>query len=140
LFSLEGKVAIVTGSGRGIGRGAAELFASLGAKVTISDIDGQLAQQSVDYIRSQGFQAMAIAGDVTKQDEVKKVVEQTIKEYGRIDILVNNAGIAGNRMFPDITLTEWNRMFDVHLTGTFLFSQEVLPYMKRDGGGKRKIA
>ncbi|SED06701.1 SDR family NAD(P)-dependent oxidoreductase [Paenibacillus sp. GP183] len=136
MFNLEGKAVIVTGSGRGIGRGVAELFASLGANVTICDIDGQLAQQSADYIRSQGFQAMAIACDVTKQDEVKSVVEQTIKEYGRIDILVNNAGIAGNRMFPDITLTEWNRMFDVHLTGTFLFSKEVLPYMKRDGGGR----
>jgi 3-oxoacyl-[acyl-carrier protein] reductase len=136
LFNLAGKVAIVTGSGRGIGRGVAELFTSLGAKVTICDIDGQLAQQTADYIRSQGFHAMAVACDVTKQDEVKKVVEQTIKEYGRIDILVNNAGIAGNRMFPDIDLAEWYRMFDIHLTGPFLFSQEVLPYMKRDGGGR----
>jgi 3-oxoacyl-[acyl-carrier protein] reductase len=136
LFNLEGKSVIVTGSGRGIGRGIAEMFASLGAKVVINDIDGQFAQKTADHIRSQGFQAIAAPGDVTQQADVKKVVEQTAKEYGRIDVLVNNAGIIGLKPFPEITLAEWNRMLHVHLTGSFLFSQEVLPYMKEIGGGR----
>jgi 3-oxoacyl-[acyl-carrier protein] reductase len=136
LFHLEGKAVIVTGSGRGIGKGIAEMLASLGAKVAINDIDEQLAQKTADHIRSQGLKAIAAAGDVAQQADVKKVVEQTVEEYGRIDVLVNNAGIIGLKPFPEITLAEWNRMFHVHLTGSFLFSQEVIPYMKSNGGGK----
>jgi 3-oxoacyl-[acyl-carrier protein] reductase len=67
---------------------------------------------------------------------VKRVVEQTIEAFGRVDILVNNAGIIGLKPFSEITLAEWNQMFQVHLTGSFLFAQEVLPYMKQNKSGK----
>jgi 3-oxoacyl-[acyl-carrier protein] reductase len=136
LFHLEGKTAIVTGSGRGIGKGIAETLASLGARVTINDIDGQLAEKTAAEFRSQGFQAIAAAGDVTQPDDVKNVVKKTIEQFGQVDILVNNAGIIGLTAFADISLAEWNRMLQVHMTGSFLFSQEVLPSMKQNKGGK----
>jgi 3-oxoacyl-[acyl-carrier protein] reductase len=136
LFTLEGKTAIVTGSGRGIGKAIAEMLASLGANMAITDIDGQISQKTADLIRSQGFKAISVQGDVTQLADVKRVVKKTAEEFGSVDILVNNAGIMGLQSFTDITLDEWNRMLQVHLTGSFLFSQETIPYMKQNNGGK----
>lgn len=136
MLDLSGKAVIVTGSGRGIGRGIAQVMAALGARVAINDLDGDSAEKTAGEIRRAGGTAIAAAGDVTSPDQVAAAVEKTIKEFNTVDILVNNAGIIGLKAFGEITLEEWNRMFAVHLTGSFLFSQAVIPHMRKSGAGK----
>ena len=136
MSSLDGKIVIVTGGGRGIGKGIASTLASLGASVTINDIRKDNAEQTAQEICSAGGSAISAPGDVTNPDQVVEVVNKTIKKYGRVDILVNNAGIIGLVPFNEITIEEWNQMFNVHLTGSFLFSQAVLPNMTKNASGK----
>jgi len=136
LFDLTGKVVIVTGSGRGIGRGIAKTMASLGAAVTINDIDGGSASEVAAAICETGGKAIAVQGDVTNRQQVWEAVQQTVEKFGKIDILVNNAGIIGLKAFVDISIEEWNQMLGVHLTGSFNFSQAVIPFMKQNGFGK----
>lgn len=136
MFDLTGKVVIVTGSGRGIGRGIAKTMASLGAAVTINDIDGGSASEVAAAICETGGKAIAVQGDVTNRQQVWEAVQQTVEKFGKIDILVNNAGIIGLKAFVDISIEEWNQMLGVHLTGSFNFSQAVIPFMKQNGFGK----
>lgn len=136
MLNLNDRVVIVTGAGRGIGRGIAEKLASLKATVIVNDINSDTCNNVAGEICKRGEQAIAVAGDVTNPSDVSEVVKQTIEKYGRVDILVNNAGIIGLKPFEEITLNEWTHMFHVHLTGSFLFSQAVLPYMKKSQKGK----
>lgn len=136
MFDLNGKVVIITGSGRGIGRGIAKTLASLGARITINDLNKESAEKTALEIREAGGKAIAAPGDVTSPEQVAHVVKKTVEEFQGVDILVNNAGIIGLKAFGEITLEEWNQMFAVHLTGSFLFSQAVIPYMKKAGSGK----
>jgi 3-oxoacyl-[acyl-carrier protein] reductase len=132
-----GKVAIITGAGRGMGRAVALLLAREGAKVVVNDISGQTANAVAEEARAYGADAMAVAGDVSKPEDVRRVVEATISQYGRIDTLVNNAGMARpTSPLETISEDEWSSIVGVNLTGTFNFMKAVLPLMKEQRSGR----
>jgi len=128
---LKGKVAIVTGSGSGLGKATALLFAKEGAKVVVTDISQRRAETVVEEIngKSRRKKAIAIRADVAKKDEVDAMVAEARKQFGPINILVNNAGIGQIKDFLDISPEEWQRMLDIHVKGTFLCSQAVVTDM-----------
>ncbi|MEM3048249.1 MAG: 3-oxoacyl-ACP reductase family protein [Candidatus Bathyarchaeia archaeon] len=134
---LQGKVALITGAGRGIGRAIALLFAQEGAKVAINYSKSEKEALSlVEEIRRLGGVAMTVKADVSKPDEVKNMVQKVLQEYGKIDILVNNAGIVISKPFLETTEEIWDRTIDINLKGTYLCSKEVAPLMLGQGKGK----
>jgi NAD(P)-dependent dehydrogenase (short-subunit alcohol dehydrogenase family) len=124
-MKLEGKVALITGAARGIGRGIAEVFAREGADVAVNDIDttGEAAASVVQWIRSQGRRSMAVEGDVSNRGAVETMMQKVWEELGPIDVLVNNAGIETIVPFLDLTDEQWSRVTDVDLRGPWLCSQ-----------------
>lgn len=135
---LEGRVAIVTGSSRGIGRAIALCLAEEGCKVVVNSRASGTAARDVALEVEQRLLGggLAIQADVTREAEVTAMVEETIRKYGRIDILVNNAGISQGRGFLDITLEDWRRMLETNLTGAFLCCKAVIPFMLHGGWGR----
>lgn len=134
---LHDKVALVTGGSRGIGRAIVELFANEGAKVVINYRTSEKEALSLaDQIMKKGGEALAIKADVSKADEVKKMVKKVIDQYGRIDILVNNAGILIPAAFLDSTEETWDNILDVNLKGAYLCSKEVASTMMKHRKGK----
>ncbi len=130
---LDGKVALITGGGRGIGAAIAKRFVDDGAKIVISDIRKDLLDNVVKSLKKGAV--AACAGDVTKFDDVKNMVEQTVKFGGKIDILVNNAGIDPGGSIVDIEIDLWKKILDVNLNGPFLCMKAAIPYMIKQGGG-----
>jgi 3-oxoacyl-[acyl-carrier protein] reductase len=134
---LDGKVAIVTGSSRGIGKAIAERFAAEGAKVTVNWVGKEReAQAVVDSINKSGGEALSVRADVSKSSDVKGLVRATLDKFGRVDILVNNAGVMFTKSVLDTTEEEWDRTIDVNLKGAYLCSKEVAPVMLRQEAGK----
>ncbi len=127
---LEGKVAIITGSGRGIGRAAAEMFADHGAAVVVNDLDEKPAAETVESIKARGGQAIAVVGNVTAHDFPKRIVSETIRTFEKIDILVNNAGYTWDGLIHKMTDEQFQAMLDVHLVTPFRLIREVSPYMR----------
>ena len=137
-MTLAGKVAVVTGAGRGIGRAYARALADAGASVVIAELDDGAGAETAELIRSTGGRALAIATDVADESSVAAMVEQTTAELGGIDILVNNAAIWGTlRPAPmtDVTLDEWTKVLTVNVTGVWLASRAVAPVMAERRGG-----
>jgi NAD(P)-dependent dehydrogenase (short-subunit alcohol dehydrogenase family) len=132
MIALQGKTAIVTGAGRGIGAGIAATMARLGASVAVVDIDGDAAANRTRTINAGGGTAVAHTGDVLNREFLDGVVSQ----HGEIDILVNNAGIIRDNLVENIGEDDWDRVLDVNLKGAFLSSQAVVPGMKERGYGK----
>ena len=128
---LKGKVALVTGAGSGLGKATAEVFAQEGARVIVADISQRRAEAVADAINgtARRKKAIAVRGDVAKKSEVEAMVAEARKKFGPITILVNNAGIAQIKDFLDISPEEWQRMLDIHMKGTFLCTQAVIPDM-----------
>jgi 2-hydroxycyclohexanecarboxyl-CoA dehydrogenase len=128
---LKGKVALITGAGSGLGKATAEVFAQEGARVIIADISQRRAEAVAEEINgaSRRKKAIAVRGDVAKKSDVGVMVAEARKKFGPITILVNNAGIAQIKDFLDISPEEWQRMLDVHMKGTFLCTQAVIPDM-----------
>jgi NAD(P)-dependent dehydrogenase (short-subunit alcohol dehydrogenase family) len=121
---LQGKVALITGASRGIGKGIAEVFAEEGADVAVNYVaSGEAAEAVAAWIRSQGRRAMTVKADVANRAEVEAMIDQVWKELGPIDILVNNAGIETIVPFLDLTDDQWTRLVDVNLRGEWLCSQ-----------------
>ncbi|MET0213680.1 MAG: 3-oxoacyl-ACP reductase family protein [Vicinamibacterales bacterium] len=121
---LKGKVALVTGAARGIGRGIAEVFAAEGADVAVNDVDhAEQAEQVAASIRAAGRRAMTVKADVARRAEVEPMFERVWNELGPIDILVNNAGIETIVPFLELTDDQWTRLVDVNLRGAWLCSQ-----------------
>jgi 3-oxoacyl-[acyl-carrier protein] reductase len=116
---LEGKTAIITGAGRGIGRAAAEIFAQDGARVVISDIDPMPAEQAVAAIIGAGGQAISVPGDVTDSSFPDLIVNTALEKFGSIDIIVNNAGYTWDAVIHKMTDEQWAAILDVHLTAPF---------------------
>ncbi len=132
----EGKVALVTGAGRGIGEATARLFATEGAAVVVCDIDVNSAQAVVQSIQERGGEAVAVAADLTKEDDVAAVINTAIDRYGRLDCAVNNAGISGRfGSFIDLPLHEWHQMINANLTSVFLCLKYELGVMAAQGTG-----
>jgi len=137
MMRLQGKVALVTGGGSGIGRATATLFAAEGARVAVADNRKSAAQGVVDEITDAEGQAVATVGDVSSTDDARKMVQAAVEAYGRLDILVNSAGLAErNAVEPGAPHEKiWDRVIDVNLKGTYLCAWHAVPEMKRTGGG-----
>lgn len=135
-MKLAGKVAIVTGSGQGIGEAIAIKFASEGAAVVVNDIDIAKANQVTGKIKSQGGEAIAFKADVAVRREVHNLIENAIENFKAIHVLVNNAGITRHAPLLEITEEEWDITLSVDLKGVFLCTQAVLPYMIKKEYGK----
>ena len=128
---LKKKVALITGGSRGIGRAIAELFMKEGAEVVITSKNQKQLQQTSQEIGNSFF----VVGDVRNENDVKNVIDKTIKKFGRIDILVNNVGVLPKmKPLDKITEKEWNEVIDVNLSGHFRFTKYVIPQMKKNGG------
>jgi 3-oxoacyl-[acyl-carrier protein] reductase len=133
---LDGKVAIVTGASRGIGRAIAERFAAEGASVVVNYVAGTPnAEAVVDAITGRGGEAIAVRADVSRADDVQVLVAATLDRFGRIDILVNNAGVMVTKDVLETTEEEWDRTIDVNLKGAYLCSKAVAPVMIGQQGG-----
>jgi 3-oxoacyl-[acyl-carrier protein] reductase len=135
-MTLRGKVAIVTGAGRGIGRSIALRLAGDGASVVVADLLPENASVVASEIEAAGGSALAIGADVTHPAEVERMVAETVRFLGRLDILVNNAGIGLTRLFLETTLEDWERVLKTDLTGVFLCSQAAARVMVGQGGGR----
>jgi NAD(P)-dependent dehydrogenase (short-subunit alcohol dehydrogenase family) len=137
---LKGKAAIVTGAGGGIGRAYARGLAEAGAAVVLADINADTAQAAADELASDGFDALALRVDVTDEASVNEMARQTAGRFGSVDILVNNAALMAEIMtggqLTTIPLEMWHRTLDVNLTGPFLCTRAVVPYMREKGYGK----
>ena len=134
---LADRVAIVTGSSRGIGKAIAKLFAHEGARVVVNYSKSEKeALAVVDEIKREGGKAIHMQADVSKSDDVRRMVQRTVQEFDGVDILVNNAGVHFAKDFFDITEDEWNRTIDVNLKGAYLCSKEVAPIMIKQKRGR----
>lgn len=132
---LQGKVAIVTGAATGNGLAIARAFAREGARVVIADIAAEMARQAADEIGGAGGQVVSMAVNVTKGQEVQRMIQGAVELFGSLDILVNNAGVIGRYDILDVTEDEWDRIMNVNLKGTFLPAQAAARQMVKQGGG-----
>lgn len=132
-FDLSGKVAIVTGSGRGLGAAMARGLAAHGAKVTVSDRDQAAAAQTAEQIQSAGGIAIATFVDITQKQSCEDLIRLAINRFGQLDILVNNAGIDIIKPAIDVTESEWDKILDVDLKGHFLCAQAAAKNMQQGG-------
>ncbi len=136
---LDGKVAIVTGAGNGVGRGEALMLAEHGAKVVVNDLGGEMdgsgrstgpAQEVVDEIVAMGGEAVVNGDDISSWEGSQRLVNQAIESFGRLDVLINNAGILRDRMLSNMTEEEWDAVIQVHLKGTFAPSRWAASYWR----------
>ena len=134
-MDLKDKVAIITGARRGMGRSHALKLAEAGAKVVVSDISLEDCQKVVEEIKKGKGEALAVKCDVTKKEEVDKMVQAAVEKWGRVDILVNNAGIAQFVPFLEMTEEDWDRTLDINLKGYFLCAQAVAREMVKQKSG-----
>lgn len=129
-MNLKGSVAIVTGSGRGIGRAVAESLASEGCKVVIvSNVRGEI-ERTFSELTERGADVLPFCLDLTDVGNIKKLVTETVEKFGTIDILINNAGVFHQKPFCELTADEWDKVMDINLRAHVLLSQEVLNVMK----------
>ncbi|GBE78576.1 short-chain dehydrogenase/reductase SDR [Sparassis crispa] len=135
---LAGQVAIVTGAAQGIGRSTALLFAKEGAKVVVTDLDQQKAQTVVDEIKRAGGDALAVSGDVSADDFPQKVIDATIKKYGKINHIVNNAGFTYDRMLHTTPDDAFDIIQKVHVRAPFRLIRAAAPYMRIKGNTENR--
>ncbi|MGI8552409.1 MAG: SDR family NAD(P)-dependent oxidoreductase, partial [Dehalococcoidia bacterium] len=134
---LDNRVAIVTGGGRGIGRGIVQVLAREGAAIAIADVDLQNAERTAGEIQQSGGRALVTHVDVTDPHSVETGVDTAIAAFGRVDILVNNAGVAGQHVGgAAITLDDWDACYEVNLKGIGMMSRALVDHSKANGGGK----
>lgn len=131
---MEGKVALVTGASQGLGKALALAYAEQGAKVVINSRSEDSIQPVAEEVEEKGAEVLAVAADVSEADEVQKLVDAVVGQFGRIDVLVNNAGVLGPRVeileFPE---DEWRKVIDANLTGPYLVSKAAIPHMPEGG-------
>ena len=136
---LEGKVAIVTGGGRGLGKTYCLRMADEGAKIVVADILDQESQQTAEEILANGGEAVAVKVDVSSEEDTQRMVSEAIRAFDKIDILVNNAGMLlglTRKSFIEIPIDEWDRVMAVNVKGVLLCCRAVFPYMKKQNKGK----
>jgi NAD(P)-dependent dehydrogenase (short-subunit alcohol dehydrogenase family) len=132
---LDGKVAIITGATSGMGRDSAKLFAAEGAKVVVTGRNEERAKEVVDDIKAEGGEAIYVIADMSNLDDVEKIFDATMEEYGTVDILFNNAGMLSMSPLMDLSIEEWNKIFNVNVTSSLVLTQLVAPVMKEKGKG-----
>ena len=134
-MDLKGKVAIITGARRGMGRSHALALAKAGAKVVVADISLEDCQKMVKEIEKNKGEALAVKCDVAKKEEVDEIVKKAVEKFGKVDILVNNAGICQFKPFLDLTEEEWDRTLNINLKGYFLCAQAAAKEMVKQKSG-----
>jgi 3-oxoacyl-[acyl-carrier protein] reductase len=135
-MEMEGHVAIVTGSGKGLGKAIAEAFFREGARVALWDVDLPSVKQMRDGLDPSGKRAIAVQVNVTIEAEVDRAVSETVERFGRLDVLVNNAGISRHRPIEEMTVEMFESVMKVNVTGTFICCRAVAPIMKQQKRGK----
>lgn len=133
---LKNKVALITGAGSGMGQTHAKVFAERGAVVVINDLNGDGLEETGRIVREAGGQAVECVGDITKPDFVKAMIDDAVSQVGGISILVNNAGIGEHCELEDVSLERLTQMLNIHVVGSFLCAQAVIPGMKARKSGK----
>ena len=133
---LKNKVALITGAGSGMGQTHAKVFAERGAVVVINDLNGDGLAETGRIVREAGGQAVECVGDITKPDFVKAMIDDAVSQVGGISILVNNAGIGEHCELEDVSLERLTQMLNIHVVGSFLCAQAVIPGMKARKSGK----
>ncbi len=134
--SVEGKVTIVTGASKGIGRAIALLFAQNKAKVVLSARNKKELEELAEQIKKQGGEAFAIPADMSKETDVKNLIDRTLEQYGTIDVLINNAGLGIWAPVAEMKTEDFDIIFDVNVRGVFLACREVIPHFAKKGGGQ----
>jgi 3-oxoacyl-[acyl-carrier protein] reductase len=136
-FRLDGKVAVVTGSGRNIGRAIAEAFAACGAKVVVNGHrDGDAIEAVARGIKDRGGDAVAVMADVSTDEDAGRLIESAAAAFGSVDILVSNVAVRRYRAFLDITPEEWREVIDTNLSASFFLARHALPHMRKRGNGR----
>ena len=138
---LNGKIAVVTGSGRGLGRAIAVTLAEEGTRTVVSDLDREAMETTADEIRKLGQDVLAVQADVSKPDQVERMIQKAVDTFGRVDILVNNAGGALHtpHKIEQVTEEHWDRVVDVNLKGAFFCTQAVVARMREQGSGGKIV-
>jgi NAD(P)-dependent dehydrogenase (short-subunit alcohol dehydrogenase family) len=136
LFSLDGRVAIVTGASRGLGREVAEALGEAGAKVVLGARREQWLQPTLHELRERGFDVVAQPCDISDPLQAEAIVRTALESFGRLDILVNNAGISWGAPYEEMPLDRWRQVIEINLTGTHLMTRAALPAMKERRYGK----
>jgi NAD(P)-dependent dehydrogenase (short-subunit alcohol dehydrogenase family) len=133
--ALDGRVAVVTGGGGGIGRAAALRFATEGAAVAVVDLDADAAAETVTAVHAAGGRALTCPADVTVDGDARAAVQRAVTEYGRLDVLYNNAGVSSTGSVAEATEQDWDRCFAVNAKGTFLCSRAAAGHLGASGSG-----
>jgi gluconate 5-dehydrogenase len=136
LFDLSNKTAIVTGGGSGLGQQMAEALAEAGANIVICSRNLEVCKATSNALNQQGYHSIALQCDVTKQEDIDHVIEQTVNQFGSIDILINNSGTSWIAPVLDLPAEKWDKVMDVNLKGMFFFSQAAAKVMKDQQSGK----
>jgi len=136
MFVINGKIAVVTGGAKGIGKSIVVALNSLGMKTVIADIDEASGRKLEKKLKSKGFKAEFVYTDVSKSNSVNKLINYVIKRYSRIDVFVNNAGVLHDAQIIDIDDETWDRVLEVNLRGVFYCCRAVIPYMIEQKSGK----
>jgi NAD(P)-dependent dehydrogenase (short-subunit alcohol dehydrogenase family) len=132
---LNGKVALVTGGGRGLGAAICQVLAEAGAVAIAADIRVDLAEKVAKDLQEKGLEAIALPLDITNETQIESVVQKIVDQYGHLDILVNNAGTDLTVSIEELSIDDWDRILSVNLRAPFILSKTVLPLMKQQGGG-----
>lgn len=135
-LGLNGKVAIVTGSARGLGAATARRLAQEGARVVITDINAELAQATAKALQDEGLAAHCVVGDITKAADVQRLVDETVAHFGGVHILVNNAGAPRDKYLVKMSEDDWDFVMTVMLKGAFLAAKAVMPHFIDQGWGR----
>lgn len=136
LFSLKNKTAIVTGGGRGLGARMAMTLAEAGANIVVCSRDLKNCEQISEKIKEKGVQSLALSCDVTNQQDIERVIAETLSKFGTIDILVNNSGTSWTAPVLELPADKWDKIMNVNVRGLFLFSQAAAKVMTKQGSGK----
>jgi NAD(P)-dependent dehydrogenase (short-subunit alcohol dehydrogenase family) len=135
VLDLKGKVALVTGGGRGLGEATCRVLAEAGMAVVPADVRLDLAEAVAKAVRAAGGTAEPPQLDVTSEEQIEQVVDRIVAAHGRVDVLVNNAGVDRTVLIEELSAADWQRILAVNLSGPFLMSRKVLPLMRKNGSG-----
>jgi 3(or 17)beta-hydroxysteroid dehydrogenase len=132
---LKGKIALVTGGARSLGKAQCMLFAAEGAKIIVTDILVREGEETAEQIKKNNGEAAFIEHDVSNEEDWQRVMKRTVETFSRVDIVVNNAGVGASDNVEDMSMEQWQKVMDVNLTGVFLGTKYAIEAMKKSGGG-----